>query len=79
MTEIKNANSVIGEGSIISVGAIVDHDVVIGKFCHINSGAIVKAGAEVTSCEKLEENVDGDIPISTKTENKANMIIRELQ
>lgn len=49
-----NANSVIGEGSIISVGAIVDHDVVIGKFCHINSGAIVKAGAEVVSYEKLE-------------------------
>jgi UDP-N-acetylbacillosamine N-acetyltransferase len=38
-----NANSHIGEGCIVSVGVIVDHDVEVGSFCHINAGAIVKA------------------------------------
>ena len=49
-----NAHSVIGDGAIISVGSIVDHDVSIGKYCHINSGAIVKAGAVIQEYVKLE-------------------------
>lgn len=49
-----NANSDIGEGCIILLGAIVDHDVEIGTCCHINSGAIVKAGGKVESFEKLD-------------------------
>lgn len=51
---VVNANSDIGEGCIISLGAIVDHDVEIGTCCHINSGAIVKAGGKVESFEKLD-------------------------
>lgn len=49
-----NSYSEIGEGSIISVGAIVDHDVVIGRCCHVNAGAIVKAGGRLEEYVKLE-------------------------
>lgn len=51
---IVNTHSIVGEGSIISVGSIVDHDVTIGECCHINSGAIVKAGGIVNAFEKME-------------------------
>ena len=49
-----NAHSVIGEGSIISVGSIVDHNVTIGRCCHINAGSVLKAGAYITDYEKIE-------------------------
>lgn len=51
---IVNAHTIVGRGSIISVGSIIDHDVKIGKACHINSGAIVKAGGTVRDYTKLE-------------------------
>lgn len=51
---IINTNSTINKGSIISVGAIVDHNVCIGTCCHINAGAIVKAGGSVDDYQKLE-------------------------
>ena len=38
----------------LMVGAIVDHDVVVGECCHINTGAIVKAGAQISEYQKLE-------------------------
>lgn len=44
----------ISTGCIISVGAIVDHDAEIGDCCHVNAGAIVKAGGKVESYRKLE-------------------------
>ena len=34
----------VGAGSIISVGAIVDHDALLESAVHINAGAVVKAG-----------------------------------
>lgn len=51
---IANANSKIGRGCIISVGAIVDHDVVLEDCVHINAGAICKAGSFVAKEIKLE-------------------------
>ena len=49
-----NTHSQVGKGSIISVGAIVDHDTVLGDCCHINAGAIVKAGGQVEECKKVD-------------------------
>lgn len=44
----------IEDGCIISPGAIVDHNVTIGKYCHINAGAICKAGAVILAGTKLD-------------------------
>ena len=52
--DIVNTHSVIGAGSIISIGSIVDHDVIVGRCCHVNSGAIIKAGAKIDNFQKLE-------------------------
>mgnify|MGYP000245385709 CR=1 FL=1 len=49
-----NANTVIGNGCIISVGAIVDHDVETKECCHINAGAVVNAVGRIDSFRKLE-------------------------
>ncbi len=49
-----NANTEVGEGCIISVGAVIDHDVIIENAVHVNAGAIVKAGAVVPILTKLE-------------------------
>ena len=51
---VVNSNSTVGRGSIISVRSIIDHNVKLGICCHINSGAIVKAGGEVGDYKKLE-------------------------
>lgn len=51
---IVNANSQVGIGCIISVGAVVDHDVILGDCAHVNAGAIVKDGGKVESEGKLE-------------------------
>lgn len=49
-----NANAIINEGCIISIGSIVDHDVVVEKYCHVNAGAICKAGSHINNERKLE-------------------------
>ena len=51
---IVNANTYSIFVSIISVGAIIDHNAKIGSCCHVNAGAIVKAGGEVENFKKLE-------------------------
>ena len=51
---IVNANSRVGVGCIISVGAIVDHDVILEDCVHVNAGAICKAGSFVAKETKLE-------------------------
>ena len=51
---IVNANSKVGKGCIISVGAIVDHDVELQYCVHVNAGAICKAGSKVEECRKLQ-------------------------
>jgi len=38
----------------VGVGSIVDHDVNIGEYAHINAGAICKGGAIIDSETKLE-------------------------
>jgi len=49
-----NINAVIKKESIIGMGSLIDHDVVIGDFCHINTGAIVKANCQVESYLKID-------------------------
>ena len=48
------ANAKVERGSIISVGAIVDHDVIVGECAHVNAGAICKAGSVIPQSLKLE-------------------------
>lgn len=49
-----HTNVVIKQGSIIGMGSLVDHDVIIDEFCHINTGAIVKANCKVNTYTKLD-------------------------
>ena len=49
-----NTNSSIGKGCILSVGCIVDHDVVIEDYVHVNAGAICKGGAHFIEATKIE-------------------------
>jgi acyl-[acyl carrier protein]--UDP-N-acetylglucosamine O-acyltransferase len=35
------------------MGSLIDHDVVIGEFSHINTGVIVKANCKVESYSKM--------------------------
>lgn len=49
-----NVNTHVGVGCIVSVGAIIDHDVEIVDFAHANAGSVVKAGGKVESFRKLE-------------------------
>lgn len=51
---IVNANSRIGEGGIVLIGAVIDHDVQIGYCCHINASVIIKAGEKIEALEKPE-------------------------
>jgi UDP-N-acetylbacillosamine N-acetyltransferase len=51
---IVNTASRVWDRCIISVGAIVDHDVILEECVHVNAGAICKAGSTVTAEIKLE-------------------------
>lgn len=46
-------NAAVGRGCVLSVGSIVDHDSVIGDFCHVNTGAICMAGSTVEPGRKV--------------------------
>jgi carbonic anhydrase/acetyltransferase-like protein (isoleucine patch superfamily) len=41
-------------GCIISVSAIIDHDAGVSDYCHINAGAIIKAGGKVESESRID-------------------------
>ncbi|WP_339620467.1 hypothetical protein [Eubacterium sp.] len=51
---IINANVVVNEGCIVSIGAIVDHEAEIGDCCHINAGSIVASIGNVPDETKLD-------------------------
>lgn len=51
---VVNANTRVGKGTIIDVGAIVDHNAGIGDYCHVNAGVTVKANFQKESYRKLE-------------------------
>lgn len=46
------------------MGAIIDHDMVVNEFVHVNARAIVKVGAKVESVSKLEA---GEIMLGSGT------------
>lgn len=48
------ARTVAGAGCILNAGASIDHDVVLGDGVHAAPGAIVKAGARLESCTKVD-------------------------
>ena len=45
---IIHTNAKIGQGCIVSIGALIDHDAVIEDFTHIDAGAVVSAGKQVS-------------------------------
>ncbi|PKM58426.1 MAG: hypothetical protein CVU98_01105 [Firmicutes bacterium HGW-Firmicutes-3] len=49
-----HTNAVIKQGSIIGMGSLIDHDATIDVFCHINTGAIVKARSTLTNYSKID-------------------------
>ncbi|UOE93875.1 hypothetical protein [Alkalihalobacillus sp. LMS39] len=49
-----NVNTVVKEGCIISIGALLDHDCKVGEFSHINVGVIVTAGSFIKPSTKLD-------------------------
>lgn len=51
---VVNRESVVGCGTILAVGAKVDHNVSIGKYCHMDCGAIVECNAVVPNTVKVE-------------------------
>ena len=48
------AASVVEEGAIVNMGAILDHDCTLGACAHLAPGAVVKAGNRVPPQEKID-------------------------
>lgn len=49
-----NTRAKLKAGTIIGIGTLIDHDVTIGEYCHINSGAIVMAGSHIKNLTKAD-------------------------
>ncbi len=49
-----NTNATIEDGCIISIGSRIDHEAHIGKFSHVNTGAIVMAYGMVPEYTKVD-------------------------
>lgn len=50
------ASARLGAGCIVNAGAVVDHDAVLGRGVHVAPGGIVKAGAQVAPCIKVDSD-----------------------
>ncbi len=48
------ARTVAGRGCILNAGASIDHDVTLGDAVHAAPGSIIKAGARLESCAKVD-------------------------
>ncbi|WP_176527947.1 hypothetical protein [Bacillus sp. AFS077874] len=51
---VVNTNVRIEKGCIISIGALIDHDCIIGEYSHINTGAIIKANSKLERLQMLD-------------------------
>ena len=51
---VVNAGVTVGDGCIINIGTLVDHDSVIENFVHLAPGAIVKAENRIPAETKIE-------------------------
>ena len=49
-----HTNVKVGQGCKVSIGASIDYDADNGDYCHINTGAIICAGAKVEHGMKVE-------------------------
>ncbi len=47
-------NTVLEPGVIVNLGAIADHDCVLGECVHLAPGAVVKAGNRIPAQQKIE-------------------------
>ena len=54
---VVNTDVTLETGCIINIGALVDHDCVIGQGSHLAPGAIVKAENRIPACTKIESGV----------------------
>lgn len=50
---VVNTNSVLCPGTIVSAGACVDHDCLIGDYCHIDCGAVVPSNSLMPAETKI--------------------------
>ncbi len=48
------ANTIVGKGCIINIGALIDHDCDIGDGAHIAPGVVIKARNKIQSCTKVD-------------------------
>lgn len=62
----------IGFGSIINTGAIVEHGVNVGPYCHVSTGAILNGDAEVGS----ETFIGSGVVVKEGTRIGSNVIIQ---
>jgi len=53
-----NTGACLGSGCIVNIGALIDHDVVLGDFAHVAPGGIIKAENRIPSGMKVES---GDV------------------
>ncbi len=51
---VVGANTLLGNGCIINIGALVDHDCTLETAVHIAPGAIVKARNKIARFEKID-------------------------
>ena len=50
----------VGKGGIINIGALIDHDTIIGDFCHVAAGAVV--GSRVSIGNRAIVGVGAIVP-----------------
>ena len=48
-----NANSIVGIGTFIAMGAVVDHNSFVGDYCNIGCNAVIMSGALLSVGEKV--------------------------
>lgn len=61
------ARTVTGRGCILNAGASIDHDVTLGDAVHAAPGSIIKAGARLESCAKVDSGQVVRSPWETRT------------
>lgn len=67
---IVSNSSILGDGSLVMPGAIINADTKIGKHCIINSGAVVEHDVEISDFVHISPNavVTGNVQIGEGTQ-----------
>jgi hypothetical protein len=54
LKQLLNTNVIVEKGCIVSIGALTDHDSIVGEYSHINTDAITKANSKLERLKKLD-------------------------